>query len=145
MKITKTTKKIKYSTDILQIFNKKKLNRMKGTLFYVALTLLLIFVGCNNGKVCFETDTYVARGTLNADGSYVVCSASEKDGLPKGKYRVYIFGAVKSISGPDGISLSESLIDEKYSKGETSGLTVDVPVSGRRFDITVEPNPNAEK
>ncbi|MDR1491901.1 MAG: hypothetical protein LBT05_04175, partial [Planctomycetaceae bacterium] len=89
--------------------------------------------------------TYVARGTLKEDGTYDVGSISEKDGLPKGTYRVYIFGADKMVSGPGGMQLPESLIDEKYRKSETSGLTVDVPVPGGKYDIIVEPNPKAKK
>jgi hypothetical protein len=137
---------------------------MKHILFYHTLIALLIFTGCNNGKVglggkvtytdgtpltvgevCFETDTYMARGALKKDGSYVVGSVSEKDGLPKGTYRVYISGADQMISEPDGMQLPESLIDEKYRQSTTSGLTVDVPVLGGKYDIVVEPNPKIKK
>jgi hypothetical protein len=137
---------------------------MKNMFFYVTLTALLIFVGCHNGnvglsgkvtytdgtpltvgEVCFETDTYVARGTLEKDGTYVVGSISKSDGLPKGTYRVYISGADKMVSGPDGMQLPESLIDEKYRKSTTSGLTIDIPISGGKYNITVESNPKVKK
>jgi hypothetical protein len=133
---------------------------MKNTLFYLVFTSFLIFAGCGNnhvglsgkvtftdgtpltvGEVCFVTDTFAAYGTLKNDGTYVVGSLSESDGLPKGNYRVYISGASKLISE----SNIESLIDEKYSNSETSGLTVEVPTPNGKFDITVEPNTKTKK
>ncbi|MDR0611691.1 MAG: hypothetical protein LBG58_16405, partial [Planctomycetaceae bacterium] len=74
------------------------------------------------------------------DGTYVVGSISEKDGLPEGKYNVYIFGAVK-LDGKtkDGMNMMIPLIDKKYSSPNTSGITVEVPVSGGKFNFQVEP------
>jgi hypothetical protein len=139
---------------------------MKHTIFFLTLTALLIITACNGGKVklggkvtftdgtplgvgevYFQTPTYEARGILKPDGTYVVGSISDKDGLPKGKYNVYIFGAQKpSGKTEDGMNVKMvSLIDEKYLSPETSGITVDIPVSGGKFDITVEPNPKAKK
>ncbi|MDR1491119.1 MAG: hypothetical protein LBT05_00105 [Planctomycetaceae bacterium] len=132
---------------------------MTRTLFYLALAISLTFIGCNNGKVglsgkvtytdgtplgigevYFQTATYEACGTLKPDGTYDVGSISDKDGLPKGRYNVYIFGAQKpSGKTKDGIDIMVSLIDEKYLSPETSGLTVDVPVPGGKFDFQVEP------
>ncbi|MDR1492199.1 MAG: hypothetical protein LBT05_05725 [Planctomycetaceae bacterium] len=129
------------------------------TIFYIALAISLAFAGCNNGKVglsgkvtytdgtplgigeiYFHTAAYEARGTLKPDGTYVVGSISDKDGLPKGKYNVYIFGAQKpSGKTRDGMDIMVSLIDEKYLSPETSGITVDIPVPGGKFDFQVEP------
>jgi hypothetical protein len=143
-----------------QLTNKD--NIMKNN-FYIVLTLLsaalFLFVGCNNGKVglsgkvtytdgtpltvgeiYFETDTHVARGTLQNNGTYVVGTLSKKDGLPKGTYRVYITGADKLVTGKNEIQLPESLIDEKYRKSSTSGLTVDIPTPDAKFNVIVEPN-----
>jgi hypothetical protein len=138
---------------------------MKNTLFYLVFTsfLFLFFAGCGSnhvglsgkvtytdgtpltvGKVCFVTDTFSAYGTLQKDGTYVVGSLSENDGLPKGNYRVYINGASKLISESEEME-TESLIDEKYANSETSGLTVEIPTPNGKFDITVAPNPNAKK
>jgi hypothetical protein len=132
---------------------------MKNTLFCLIFTSLLIFAGCGNnhvglsgkvtftdgtpltvGEVCFVTDTFAAYGTLKNDGTYVVGSISENDGLPKGNYHVYIAGAIK-VNAEE----TESLIDEKYGNRETSGLTVEVPTPNGKFDITVEPNPKTKK
>ncbi|MDR0608957.1 MAG: carboxypeptidase-like regulatory domain-containing protein [Planctomycetaceae bacterium] len=121
---------------------------LKKTIFCFALTaILLLFSGCGNGKyglsgkvtltdgtplsggeVYFQKDAYEARGTLKPDGTYVVGSISEKDGLPKGKYNVYVY-----IFG------QQKLIDKKYSSPNTSGITVEVPVPGGKFDFQVEP------
>ena len=92
------------------------------------------------GTVCFETDTYLARGTLKPDGSYVVGSLSERDGLPAGTYRVYISGAEKEIGkDKEEMPIYESMIDEAMTSGATSGLSVTVPVSGGKYDIKVKP------
>ncbi|MDR1385343.1 MAG: hypothetical protein LBJ67_16060 [Planctomycetaceae bacterium] len=132
---------------------------IKRTIFCLTLTILLIFVGCNNGKVAlsgkvtltdgtplgigevyFQTATYEARGTLKPDGTYTVGSISDKDGLPKGKYNVYIFGAQKpNGKTKDGMDIMVPLIDEKYLSSKTSGVTVDVPVLNGKFDFQVEP------
>jgi hypothetical protein len=131
---------------------------MKNCLFFGLSLTLLLFVSCNGkvglggkvtflddgsplgtGTVCFETDTYLARGTLKADGSYVVGSLSEKDGLPAGTYRVYISGAEKEIGqDKEGMAIMEPLIDTKFSSGSTSGLSVDVTASTKTFDIKVD-------
>jgi hypothetical protein len=134
---------------------------MKKTFFCLALMELSMFAGCNKakvelggkvtytdgtpltvGEVFFETDTYMARGTLKKDGTYVVGSLSEKDGLPKGTYRVYISGADQMVPGSDGMQMPKSLIDKKYRQSTTSGLTVNVPSPNGKYDIKVEPNPN---
>jgi len=91
------------------------------------------------GSVCFETDTYVARGTLKPDGTFVVGSLRENDGLPTGTYRVYIVGAEKVIGHTgDGMELFEPLIDNKYTKSSTSEITIDLTRSTKDFLITVD-------
>ncbi|MDR1480373.1 MAG: hypothetical protein LBJ00_15665 [Planctomycetaceae bacterium] len=134
---------------------------MKKNIFCLALMVLSVFAGCNSakvelsgkvtytdgtpltvGEVCFETDTYMARGSLKADGTYTVGSFSEKDGLPKGTYRVYISGADKLVAESDGMQLPQSLIDEKYRQSTTSGLMVNVPTIDGKYNIKVEPNPH---
>jgi hypothetical protein len=131
---------------------------MKSCLFVGLSLTLLLLVGCGDkvglggkvtfsddgsplgtGTVCFETDTYLARGTLKTDGSYVVGSLSEKDGLPAGTYRVYISGAEKEIGqDKEGMAIMEPLIDTKFSIGSTSGLSVDVTASKKTFDFKVD-------
>lgn len=89
------------------------------------------------GTVCFLREGYLARGIIHPDGSYVVGSEAATDGLPAGTYQVYIDGAaVEDPTAPSGMALQ---IDEKLTRPDTSELTVTVPVSGGRFDITVFP------
>ncbi|MDR1382648.1 MAG: lipoprotein, partial [Planctomycetaceae bacterium] len=71
------------------------------------LLALLVLAGCNNGKVplggtitfddgtplmvgavIFSTDTYSAKGNIDANGKYVMGSISTNDGLPAGTYKV---------------------------------------------------------
>jgi hypothetical protein len=86
-------------------------------------------------------DNFMARGMINPDGTYTVGSLSESDGLPPGTYQVYISGAEKWLPGKNGgPSMRVLLIDFKYGSGDTSGLTVDVPIPGGKFDFQVEPN-----
>lgn len=121
------------------------------------LFVLLLLSGCGNnvklrgkvtfaddtpltvGTVCFQNGAFLARGFLQPDGSYVVGSLTEVDGLPPGSYRVYIAGAQRVIGeDKDELPIYESLIDEKYARPETSGLTLKVESSQRRFDIRVD-------
>jgi hypothetical protein len=131
---------------------------MKKSLFFSFLLTLILLTGCGDkvglggkvtfsddgsplgvGTVCFETDTYLARGTLKADGSYVVGSLSEKDGLPAGSYRVYISGAEREVGqDKEGMAMMEPLIDTKFSSGSTSELTLDVTASTKNFDFKVD-------
>ncbi|MDR0609836.1 MAG: hypothetical protein LBG58_06980 [Planctomycetaceae bacterium] len=131
---------------------------MKNCLIVVFSLTILLLTGCGDkvglsgkvtfsddgsplsvGTVCFETDTFLARGTLKADGSYVVGSLSEKDGLPAGSYKVYISGAEQEIGqDKEGMALMEPLIDTKFSSASSSGLSIDVTASTKTFDIKVD-------
>ena len=147
-------------------------------LFLAAWGLLLPILGCGSnvslsgkvvysddktpltkGIVCFESDTYTARGKLNENGEYTIGSKSVKDGLLPGQYRVYISGAfhqevpagahaekeVNSFTQPldasadGGAAMNiKPLIAAKYSRGATSGITVDVNASTRTFNFEVD-------
>ena len=50
------------------------------------------------GQISFQSDTVLARGHLKPDGTYVLGTLKEADGLPKGTYRVSVEYAVESIS-----------------------------------------------
>lgn len=140
----------------------------------ISLTLLfcvLAVIGCNGnvkvtgkvtfpdgtplttGQVVFENEKLSAMGKLSGDGTYTLGTQKEKDGIPQGKYRVAITGAVtyervptpaSSTTGaynPGGNSAplpaSISLIHRKYRSTETSGLEVEVKGS-MTYDISVE-------
>jgi hypothetical protein len=107
------------------------------------------------GKVTFETATFAATGILKEDGTYVLGSVSERDGIPPGLYRVYVAGAIRqvgiqqmnvqtaSVSGGQEI-ISRAMptfapaVAPKFTKAGTSGITCDVKKS-LTFDFTVEP------
>jgi len=107
--------------------------------------------------VCFESDSFLARGGLNQDGYYDLGSLNLKDGIPKGEYRVYISGADSveevevtqvpgqaayvssaNLSGTMGGKIFTPLIDPKYSSGKTSGLTVTIDGTSKKFDFKVD-------
>jgi flagellar hook assembly protein FlgD len=93
------------------------------------------------GQVCFETDSYRARGTLMPDGTYQVSSVKANDGIPPGLYKVYVFGAENPIESPGGnmrAARSKSLIATKYTNANTSGITVQVDGKTKQFDFQVE-------
>jgi len=52
------------------------------------------------GQVVFQTDTLQARGTLKPDGTYILGTLSEKDGIPKGTYNVTITNAMENVTDP---------------------------------------------
>ena len=132
----------------------KKLNITKISLFLA----LLVFAGCGGnvnlkgkvlfsddkspvsvGTICFETDTFLARGDLKPNGTFVVGSLRSRDGLPPGTYRVY-FSGVHEALGYDsaGQAIYKPLIDTKLANGSTSGITLDVTSSTKYFEIEVD-------
>jgi hypothetical protein len=128
---------------------------MKIRLLVFTTLLICICVGCTRnirlggqvtysddgsplttGIVCFETDTYTARGNLQPDGTYTLTSVTKNDGLPAGFYRVSVLNAIKGFGEDDAANIP--LIDPKYSSGDTSGIVFQVTPSSNRFDFTVE-------
>jgi len=128
---------------------------------FLCVFLLLAFSGCGGdkvplkgkvtfkedgspltrGMVCFETDTFRARGPLNPDGTYQVSSVKENDGIPKGSYKVYIFGAedaTEATSGGMNAARSAPMIAKKYTDKETSGITAEVDGKTKQFNFEVE-------
>ena len=90
--------------------------RSKSLFFILFAVLVLAATGCGNkvtvrgkvtfsddqspltvGQVRFQSGTLQARGTLKADGTYVLGTVSEKDGIPKGTYNVTIADAVDVV------------------------------------------------
>lgn len=87
-----------------------------------------------NGVITFTDGKNEARGNIDPDGHFIVGFEEEKNGIPLGRYNVYITGA--------GVSEEQrfiSSIGAQYESPETSGLSFDVSSKGpRTFDITVE-------
>ena len=131
-------------------------NLFQFVTIFVAFALL---AGCNNnvglkgkvtfkddgspltiGTVAFLKDGHIARATLDDQGNYVVGFEEEANGLPSGRWTVYITGALEILEKDErGATIrSAPLIDAKYESPETSGLVLDVDASTREFNIEVE-------
>ena len=93
------------------------------------------------GNVIYITETFQARGTIDAQGQYTIGTYNTADGLPKGTYKVYISGADEDVPGSDGMA-SYSLIDPAYASFSSTPLTCEIPAPKHTFDITVPKNPN---
>ena len=96
------------------------------------------------GTVFFTTDTFEARGMLQSNGTYTIGSVTQADGLPPGKYQVYIRDAheYRTRNVAEGDTVADTvvpLIDQKYASPATSGLEVEVNSSSQRtFNFTVD-------
>ena len=143
---------------------------MKKIFFlFLLITTITIFVGCSNnvplrgkvtfsddgmplpsGLVRFENETIISKGMIGSDGTYVLGTMSEKDGIPKGTYRVAVISEVEDPSGKefqmgtgrDGkpiiLKRTVSLIAAKYNTSQTSGITCTVDGSSKKFDFSVD-------
>ena len=133
---------------------------MKYSITPFLLSLLLVLTGCGNhvglsgkvifsddqspltvGTVNFETDSFFARAPLRPDGTFVVGSLGDADGLPPGKYNVYISGAIQSVTTGEGAratTTSEPLVDQKFTSGATSGIVIEITSTTRGFEIVVD-------
>ncbi|MDR1962501.1 MAG: carboxypeptidase-like regulatory domain-containing protein [Planctomycetaceae bacterium] len=134
------------------------------------LILLLTLTGCSDkiklsgkvtypdgeplktGTIMFSKPDFLARAHIKADGSYDVGSLSAKDGLPPGKYKVFITGAIESVSVTEKPSVPQkntmgeqeqekesfkALIAAQYAAEETTPLEIEIP--GKNvYNITVE-------
>ncbi len=160
--------------------------RIKNVMLYLSIFCLLLLTlaetGCsgkqplsgkvtfpdgkplNCGVIHFVSDSYLSRATIKEDGSFIVGSESEADGIPAGSYKVYIVGAIiedasavpekeKVKSGwkdPD-VSASQakerpmiSLIDQKYTSLDSTPLTFTIP-GEKLFNFTVNPPAGKKK
>jgi len=137
----------------------------KIILLFIAFTLPLFLVGCSDhvqlsgqvtysddgtpleaGTVIFQTDTFQARGSIGAEGRYTLATLKEGDGLPPGKYTVYVNSAFRGELPPGAaFPVQIELITPKYASPDTSGLEVDVDRSTRTFDFQVDRAPGSKR
>jgi len=145
----------------------------KKILGWVVVAVVFCAAGCSNkvqvsgkvtfpdgspltvGKVSFETESFVATGTLKEDGTYILGTDSERDGIPRGTYKVYVAGAMQQIGTQDmavqtagaGGGMERSTMEmplfvpavaPRFSKADTSGITCEVKKS-MTFNFEVEP------
>ena len=99
------------------------------------------------GTVSFTKGAFQARGEIKEDGRYTLGSFKESDGLPKGTYIVCITGSEDSVlvDGDRGIYKTTYRVADKFSRAETSGLTVEVDGKTKTFDFEVDRHPQAGK
>jgi hypothetical protein len=136
----------------------KKFIMIKNNTSSALLFLLLCLTGCGThvglsgkvifsddgspltiGTVCFEADNFLARANLRPDGTFVVGSVRQTDGLPPGEYRSYIIWARKPIgTTEDGETIYEPLIDPKHTCATTSDITINITSTTRNFEIVVD-------
>ncbi len=102
------------------------------------------------GMVNFTSDKGLSRGKINADGSYTIGTLKDKDGLPPGKYKVYVTGAEVPMAskGPARVDAMgqpvpqmagfQKLVATKYTTEKDTPLTCEVPAKGNKFDVIVE-------
>jgi hypothetical protein len=119
----------------------------------LGLVLLTCALGCSGqghyqvrGQVVFEDDSDVAplagglvvfdpadpaiakkgaRGQIKADGSFVMSTTTEGDGVLPGKYRVMV--APPTVIPKRNTPTPPPVLDERFQKFETSGLEITVP------------------
>jgi hypothetical protein len=77
-----------------------------------------------------------ARGEIKKDGSFVMSTYSEGDGVLPGRYRVMVapppfFAKARGQTAPQ-------LMDEKYQSFSTSGLEITVDKAMTDYTITVQ-------
>ena len=128
---------------------------MLKCLFLAALTLCVVGCGKNvgmsgkvtfsddgspltKGTICFQSSTGLSRGQMKEDGSFVIGSLEEKDGLPKGDYVVYFSGAVEE-DGVDasGMPKAKNLLDSKYTTPDATPLKISV-TGKQKIELQVE-------
>ena len=141
---------------------------MNRTFFLVVFLVLPLFLtGCSDhvsisgrvtysddgsplelGRVVFEPEKGIfhARGEIGADGKYSLSTNKPGDGLPPGKYRVYVDDTSRWVTNPDGRSGIEiPLIETKHNYADTSGLVVDVDRKTKKFDFQVDRAPGSKE
>jgi hypothetical protein len=100
------------------------------------------------GSVMFQpTKGPPARGVIQPDGSFRLSTYGDNDGAVIGSHRVRVacFESQKPSSGGNSaskeiIGLGRSLIPERYSNLETSGLRVEVKAANEPFVLDLSNN-----
>ncbi|MCL2117883.1 MAG: hypothetical protein FWH27_05585 [Planctomycetaceae bacterium] len=104
-----------------------------------------------NGIICFDSGTINARGTIKSDGTFVMGSLKETDGLPPGDYRVFFIdvqeqtGERTGAPGDASEPVYTSLIDSKYLSPDRSGLTANVTKDTKTLSFELDRNPNTKR
>ena len=85
-----------------------------------------------NGMVRFEPEGYgrMARGKLQSDGTFVLTTLKDGDGVVAGHHRVSITGFEKSLANDPAL--------KKYTSPNTSRLTVEVDQEHIEFPLDLK-------
>jgi hypothetical protein len=91
------------------------------------------------GEIHFTTPTFIARATIQPDGTFTTGSHKLNDGLPPGTYRI----AITAVSADDSDPMDQGrlLIHPKYANADTSGLDITIESTTRNFVIKVDRAP----
>lgn len=81
------------------------------------------------GEIIFSTPTFMSQASIKPDGTFIVGTYKENDGLPPGDYDVMITAINEG---------AENLIDPKYAERATSGLKAEVDASTKKLDFVVD-------
>lgn len=102
------------------------------------------------GEIVFSNDHYSASGRIHSDGKYTLGSYCENDGILPGDYIITIvaqdMGATQGVteisteSSPTASKgwASSWLIDPKYGRKDTSGLSATIDRSTKNLDFEVD-------
>ncbi|MDR1477958.1 MAG: hypothetical protein LBJ00_03360 [Planctomycetaceae bacterium] len=123
----------------------------------VTFILISIVVGCSGnvrqsgqvifddgspvpcGTICFLGDKYQASGDIQTDGTFIIGSTKQGNGLLPGKYKVIIAGSQKVIgTGNEGQPLFEELVDGKFTNPKETPLSAVVKGNNSAIRFKVE-------
>lgn len=102
------------------------------------------------GTIVFDNGKENGHAEINPDGSFVAGLQKPGNGLTKGTWNVSILGAEKRVEakeikmplGGSSIPMTPEsivpLIDDKYKRPETSGLSITVDGSVSEFELKVD-------
>jgi hypothetical protein len=102
------------------------------------------------GIICFDNGTFLARGSIK-DGTYVMGSVSETDGIPPGEYRVYFIGTDAVVgyrsaqSGEEPDPKYAPFVAQQFLSASTSGLTAKIDGKTTNLDFKVDRDSNFPK
>ncbi|MDR1922773.1 MAG: hypothetical protein LBQ66_00245 [Planctomycetaceae bacterium] len=126
---------------------------------WVILLLLLLHgvLGCSNsikvsgkvtfddgmpleiGKVVFEDDKHTYSSQIQKDGTFSMGQLKDGQGIPVGKYRVYIAEAIIEEFTPDSpFPKVTELVAAKYRNSQTSGFEYDIQKKTTDISLVVE-------
>lgn len=91
------------------------------------------------GTIIFENERFLSRSFIKKDGSYNVGSLKAGDGIPPGRYRVYITGAMGSYDDPESTEGEKlfPLVAQEFMFKDRTPLEIEIP-GEKVFDIVVE-------